>query len=64
MKKIAISCLAFFTAITFTLANTGKPEKNLYQYSIDLTKVQNDQILVNLIVPAMKKKEVVFYMPK
>jgi predicted metalloprotease with PDZ domain len=64
MKKIAISCLAWFTAITFSLADTGKPEKNLYQYSVDLTKVSNDQVTVNLIVPAMKKKEVVFYMPK
>jgi predicted metalloprotease with PDZ domain len=64
MKKIVMSCLACMTAITMALADTGKPEKNLYQYSIDLTKVQNDQLTVNLIVPAMKKKEVVYYMPK
>jgi predicted metalloprotease with PDZ domain len=56
--------LFWLTAISFTLADTGKPVKNVYQYSIDLTKVDNDQLMVNLIVPAMNKKEVVFYMPK
>jgi predicted metalloprotease with PDZ domain len=35
-----------------------------YRYSIDLNKVSNDQVAVELITPAIGKKDIVFYFPK
>ncbi|QHT72165.1 PDZ domain-containing protein [Rhodocytophaga rosea] len=46
------------------MADNGKPVKNLYQFSVDLTRVKNDKITVELVAPEMNKKEVVYYMPK
>jgi len=54
------ACLFALSAV----AGNDKPVKNLYQFSIDLTKVKNDKITVELVAPDMNKKEVVYYMPK
>jgi len=35
-----------------------------YQYTVDLTKVENDKLFVQLVTPAIKESEIVFYMPK
>lgn len=35
-----------------------------YQYSVDLTKVANDQLQVNLVTPSIREKEIHFYLPK
>jgi predicted metalloprotease with PDZ domain len=38
--------------------------QNSYRYAVDLNKVSNDQLTVELIVPAISKKSIVFYFPK
>jgi len=35
-----------------------------YQYRVDLTNVENDQLTVELICPAIAKNEINFYLPK
>lgn len=35
-----------------------------YQFSVDLTQPQNDELTVNLLTPAIKQKEVVYHLPK
>ncbi len=35
-----------------------------YRYSVDLTRVNNDQLSVELFTPAVTKKTIVFYFPK
>jgi predicted metalloprotease with PDZ domain len=35
-----------------------------YQYSVDLTKVQNDQLMVELLAPKIDKQDITFYLPK
>jgi predicted metalloprotease with PDZ domain len=36
----------------------------MYKYNVDLTKVTDDQLAVELICPAITKKEINFYLPK
>ena len=38
--------------------------QNSYRYSVDLTKVNNDQLTVNLLTPVIKQAEIKFYLPK
>ncbi|HEV7782475.1 MAG TPA: peptidase M61 [Chitinophagaceae bacterium] len=38
--------------------------QNSYRYSVDLNKVTNDQLTVELITPAIAKNEITFYFPK
>jgi predicted metalloprotease with PDZ domain len=38
--------------------------QNSYQYAVDLTKVSNDELKVELVTPKITKPEIVFYMPK
>jgi predicted metalloprotease with PDZ domain len=35
-----------------------------YQYSVDLTKVKNDQLTVELLAPKIDKQDITFYLPK
>lgn len=35
-----------------------------YKYTVDLTKVNDDKVYVELTPPKIKKKEIVFYLPK
>ncbi|WP_247232882.1 PDZ domain-containing protein [Telluribacter sp. SYSU D00476] len=35
-----------------------------YQFSVDLTQPQNDELTVNLLTPAIKQKEAVYHLPK
>lgn len=37
---------------------------NSYRYNLDLSAVKNDQLPVELLVPALKEKEAVFHLPK
>lgn len=36
----------------------------MYKYNVDLTKVTDDQLSVNLVCPAIAKDEINFYLPK
>lgn len=52
---LSIICFCFITSL---------PAQNSYRYSVDLTKVNNDQLAVELITPTVSKKSIVFYFPK
>lgn len=57
------------TSILLTLISINIYAQNLvqttdYQYSIDLNKVKNDELEVNLITPKITQKEIVFNIPK
>src|SRR5690242_8809707 len=43
---------------------TVAPAQQVYQYSVDLTKVDDDQLTINLIPPSITQKEIRFYFPK
>lgn len=38
--------------------------QNRYQYTVDITKVDNDELTVTLITPKVKTASIIFYMPK
>ena len=38
--------------------------QNSYHYSVDLTKVNNDELKVELVTPEVTEQEIVFHMPK
>src|SRR6187551_3479617 len=38
--------------------------QSVYKYNVDLTKVTDDQLAVELICPAITKTEINFYLPK
>ncbi len=48
--------------VTYSVA-TAQSKSN-YTYTIDLTKVVNDRVYVELTPPALSQKEVTFYLPK
>ena len=50
--------LACITGINITVA------QDTYRYAVDLSRVNNDQLAVELTAPSIKKKEVIFYFPK
>ena len=59
MKKKVLALLAYSLAFTATFAqNDG------YKYVVDLTKVNDDKLLVELTPPKIKEKQSIFYMPK
>lgn len=56
--KVFLLCfnILFFTHFTHA--------QDMYKYNVDLTKVDNDQLQVELICPAIAQKEINFYLPK
>ncbi len=42
----------------------AQKQNNTYQFSLDLNKVENDQLKVTLIAPKIKGKKTVYYLPK
>ncbi len=63
MKKILFSWVMGLTVAVSTWAAEA-PKKPFYQFTIDLTKVKQDKVDVNLIVASQNKKEIVYYLPK
>jgi predicted metalloprotease with PDZ domain len=59
----ALALVFAFTATT-ALAQTAKPAKNHYQFWVDLTKVNNDLLEVELVPPALKGEKTVYHLPK
>lgn len=59
-NKIVIVAILFisFSGFAQSKKTTG------YQYTVDLTKVVNDRVYVELVTPAIPKEEVTFYLPK
>lgn len=38
--------------------------QHVYRYSVDLTKVKNDELKIELLTPSISEQEIVFYMPR
>lgn len=55
-SMVLIACLLLLSTVTSA--------QYVYRYSVDLTKVRNDELKVELITPAISGQEIVFYMPK
>src|SRR5688572_18434807 len=60
--RLYISFIAAMLVATF--ASGQSKNKNTYQYTVDLTKVVNDRVYVELSPPAVTSSEVTFYLPK
>lgn len=56
--NIKLTLIAFFLFTGLAMA-----QENRYQYEVDLTQVQNDQLQVNLDVPDIEQKEILFHLP-
>jgi predicted metalloprotease with PDZ domain len=56
MKRIVFICLL--------MASAQAMAQTMYKYSVDLTKVTDDQLTVELLSPAITKPEISFYLPK
>src|SRR5690349_5457626 len=52
-----------FLAIGIIEAFDGSAQ-DTYRYSVDLTKVTNDQLSVSLLTPSINKKEITYYFPR
>jgi predicted metalloprotease with PDZ domain len=61
IKRLRSLVLGFSFIIVLMPAVSGQ---DAYHYSVDLTKVSNDQLSVELIVPPISKKEINYYFPK
>jgi predicted metalloprotease with PDZ domain len=51
-------------ALTSLLVSAQSKKDNAYHYTIDLTKVVNDRLYVELVPPATTASEATFYLPK
>ncbi len=63
MKK-NYSLSGYFTIACLTVVALQASAQTSYKYHVDLTKVTDDQLQVNLITPAISKNEINFYLPK
>jgi predicted metalloprotease with PDZ domain len=54
--------LVFFAALFFSM--TAIRAQDNYRYSVDLTKVEDDQLTVELLCPKIAAKQTTFYLPK
>src|SRR5690349_17205968 len=61
MRKI----VALGAVLLITFSGFAQSKKTTgYQYTVDLTKVVNDRIYVELQTPPISKEEITFYLPK
>lgn len=56
--------LLFFLCSFSLIAAPVDPPANSYSYSVDLNKVENDRLQIELVVPKLKTSRTVFYLPK
>lgn len=54
----------YFISLLLSVFVYNAQAQNSYNYSIDLTKLKNDELKVELITPKVAKTEILFYMPK
>jgi len=59
LKKLIVFCIG---SLIFTQIATG--QKNEYRYLVDLTKVSDDKLFVQLKTPAVTTSEITFFLPK
>ena len=53
-----------FLALALSLFISAQAQDNVLKYKIDLNKVVDDQLTVELTVPQMKEDKVSFHLPK
>lgn len=61
MRSLILVLLIVFTSHT---AGWTQSSKNVYQYTVDITRVKDDKVFVELITPAVSGKDITFYFPK
>jgi len=62
-KRYMFAAIIAFFICFFSYAQKEKPT-GLYTFTIDLVNVKDDQIKVELLVPAIKKTEITYHLPK
>ncbi len=55
---------SIFISFIFILSIFKIHAQSSYNYSVDLTKVNNDELVVNLICPSISTKQINFYLPR
>lgn len=60
MNTKSLLCLVVAGLLFIFAANA----QDTYRYSVDLTKINNDQLKVELITPQVSQKNITFYFPK
>ncbi|MGE5107452.1 MAG: peptidase M61, partial [Sphingobacteriales bacterium] len=63
MKKLVYRIL-IQTAFILLFFVFKSDSQNSYKYSVNLNKVTNDELKVELIAPKISKPEIIFYLPK
>ena len=63
MKKNTLVTRILFSAC-FIVSVFPIAAQSTYKYNVDLTRVTDDQLEVNLVCPAISKNEIDFYLPK
>ncbi len=58
-----LSIISFVLCFTISVSFSQNKQKS-YEYTVDLTKVQDDRLFVQLSVPVVSGDEITFYMPK
>lgn len=56
-------CLMLASSLWISPADAQK-KSSQYEYTVDLTRVENDRVFVQLTPPSLTEDEVTFYMPK
>ena len=64
MKKQLLTLLLLATQMIGAFAFTDGADGNKYKYTVDLTRVEDDKLLVELHAPQIKESEIIYYMPK
>lgn len=62
LAALFTACLLLPAAVAW--AQQAKPAKNLYQFSVDLTKCANDLLQIELVPPVLKGEKAVYHLPK
>jgi predicted metalloprotease with PDZ domain len=60
MRKLSL----FIFILSASFSGFGQSKKGAYQYTVDLTKVVDDKVYVELSTPALTTEETTFYLPK
>ncbi|MDX1940977.1 MAG: hypothetical protein SFU99_10530 [Saprospiraceae bacterium] len=58
------SLLLFTLLLSVSLLTNGLAQSNSYRYSLDLRKVEDDKLQIELITPEIKQSSIKFFMPK
>jgi len=54
----------FFALFFSLIVSFGQSRKTNYEFNVDLTRVVEDKVLVELVPPAITENEITFYLPK